>query len=57
MVMASDAFFIVTLAIKEAETAKKILVFSIIGITVGGLYLIYQGLVDHIRAAGFLGTP
>lgn len=50
-------FFIVTLAIKEAETAKKILVFSIIGITVGGLYLIYQGLVDHIRAAGFFGHP
>lgn len=50
-------FFIVTFAIKEAGNAKKILVFSIIGITVGALYLIYQGLVVHVRAAGFFGHP
>lgn len=50
-------FVIITLSIKEACSAKKILVCSLLGITLGSICLIYQGLSGDSRASGFFGHP
>lgn len=50
-------FVIITLSIKEACSAKKILACSLLGITLGSICLIYQGLSGDSRASGFFGHP
>lgn len=50
-------FFIITLAVREAERVKKVLIFSFAGIAIGGLCVVYQGLGGDARAAGFFGNP
>ena len=50
-------FFIITLAVREAERVKKVLIFSFAGIAMGGLCVVYQGLGGDARAAGFFGHP
>lgn len=50
-------FVIITLSIKEACSAKKILACSLLGITLGSMCLIYQGLSGDSRASGFFGHP
>lgn len=50
-------FIIITLSIKEAHTAKKVLACSLLGITLGAMCLIYQGLSGDHRASGFFGHP
>ena len=50
-------FVIITLSIKEACSAKKILACSLLGITLGSICLIYQGLSGDNRASGFFGHP
>lgn len=50
-------FFIITLAVREAERVKKVLIFSFAGIAMGGLCVVYQGLGGDVRAAGFFGHP
>ena len=50
-------FFIITVAVKEVKTAKKILSVALIGITLSGLCAIYQGIGGDTRAAGFFGNP
>lgn len=50
-------FVMITLAVKEACTAKKILACSLLGITLGAICLIYQGLSGDHRASGFFGHP
>lgn len=50
-------FFIITLTIREAKKGKKILAASLVGIAIGGLCVVYQGLSGDARAAGFFGHP
>lgn len=50
-------FFIITLAVREAERVKKVLIFSFAGIAMGGLCVVYQGLGGDARASGFFGHP
>lgn len=50
-------FVMITLAVKEACTVKKILACSLLGITLGAVCLIYQGLSGDHRASGFFGHP
>ena len=50
-------FVIITVSIKEACSAKKILACSLLGITLGSICLIYQGLSGDSRASGFFGHP
>ena len=50
-------FVIITLSIRNAYLAKKILGCSFLGVTIGFLCLIYQGLSGDHRAAGFFGHP
>lgn len=50
-------FFIITVAVKEVKTVKKILSVALIGITLSGLCAIYQGIGGDTRAAGFFGNP
>ncbi len=50
-------FIIISLSVKDACGAKKILSFSLLGITLGSLCLIYQGLSGDHRASGFFGHP
>lgn len=50
-------FVIITLSIKESCSAKKILACSLLGITLGSMCLIYQGLSGDSRASGFFGHP
>ena len=50
-------FFVITLSIKDKLTAKKILLCTLAGITLGSLCLIYQGIGGDRRASGFFGHP
>lgn len=50
-------FFIVTLAIREEITAKRILTCAVAGLTVGMVYILYQGITGVPRANGFFGHP
>lgn len=50
-------FVIITLSIKEACSARKILACSLLGVTLGSICLIYQGLSGDSRASGFFGHP
>lgn len=50
-------FVIITIMISEFASAKKILLFSMFGISVGIVTLIYQGLMGDLRAAGLFGHP
>lgn len=50
-------FVIITLTIRKAVTAKRILAIACLGITLGACCLIYQGLGGAHRAAGFFGHP
>ena len=50
-------FFIIVLAIKDAERVKKILAASLVGITIGFLCIGYQAYQGSFRAAGFYGHP
>ena len=50
-------FFIIVLAIKDAERVKKILAASLVGITIGFLCIGYQAYHGSFRAAGFYGHP
>lgn len=48
---------IIVLSIKETNLAKNVLLASIIGVTIGIVCVIYQGLSGDNRAAGFFGYP
>lgn len=50
-------FFIITLTIREAKQAKRILACSLAGIAIGALCVVHQGLGGDARAAGFFGHP
>lgn len=50
-------FFIITMAIKDILTIKKILLCSIIGITITSLYIIYQGIHGITRAGALYNHP
>lgn len=50
-------FFIITLAIKDGFKIKKIMMASLLGITIGFLCIVYQALHGSTRAAGFYGHP
>lgn len=50
-------FFIITLSMNEWHIAEKILKFSMTGIAIGIICLIYQGISGDGRAAGFFGHP
>lgn len=50
-------FVIVTMMISEFASAKKILLSSVFGVSMGFITLIYQGLAGAHRAAGFFGHP
>ena len=50
-------FFIMTFAIKDFISARRILSISIVGISLSALCAIYQGLGGNTRANGFFGSP
>ena len=50
-------FFIMTFAIKDFISARRILSISIVGISLSALCAIYQGLGGNTRANGFFGHP
>lgn len=50
-------FFIMTFAIKDFISARRILAVSIVGISLSALCAIYQGLGGNTRANGFFGNP
>ncbi len=50
-------FFIITFAIKDSHSIKRILAFSITGITLSALCAIYEGIGGDTRANGFFGHP
>ena len=50
-------FLIITLSIKEACAAKKILACALVSVSIGFICLIYQGVSGESRAAGFFGHP
>ena len=50
-------FFIITLSMNEWHIAEKIFKFSMTGIAIGIICLIYQGISGDGRAAGFFGHP
>lgn len=48
-------FVIVLVTVQKKEESKKVLIFSLIGIFIGMIYLIYQGVNGNHRASGFFG--
>ncbi len=50
-------FFMATLLVRDAAVAKKILIVSVIGLTIDALCVIGQGLSGDLRPAGFFGHP
>lgn len=50
-------FVIITLSVKEACAAKKILACALVSVSIGFICLIYQGVSGESRAAGFFGHP
>lgn len=50
-------FFIIVLAIKDIVRVKRIMLSSLVGITIGFLCIGYQALHGSFRAAGFYGHP
>ena len=50
-------FFIMTFAIKDFISARRILAVSIVGISLSALCAIYEGIGGDTRANGFFGHP
>lgn len=50
-------FVIITLSLRDEATVKKVLGCALLGITLGSLCLIYQGISGDARASGFFGHP
>lgn len=48
---------IIVLSIFDQEKAKKLLSLSILGFSIGCIYVIYQGINGNFRAPGFFGHP
>ena len=50
-------FLIIVCSMHSYKSIRKVLIFAVIGITVGILCVVYQGVTGDNRAAGFFGHP